>query len=170
MHINFRKWLSYNPDTGVFIWLKTSGKGYRGLPAGTKTPKGYITIRVRGRMILAHRLAWWFQYGRFPKQYIDHINGIGTDNRILNLREASNAQNLANRGPQRNSSSGIKGVYWFAPQQCWKAQIVVNRQNIFLGYFNSKEEAAIARHDAEKKYHGEFQWQNRGAPTLAWAP
>jgi hypothetical protein len=129
--IDFRDWLSYDPATGIFRWLKTSGKGYAGAVAGTPHPKGYLQIAVRGERVLAHRLAWWFCYGEWPETQIDHKNADKTDNRIDNLREATNTQNHANRGAQRNSTSGIKGVYWWKPGQKWRAQIsVANRSRI----------------------------------------
>jgi len=106
--------------------------------------------------------------GRARRNRFDHINGDKADNRVCNLREATNQQNHANRGAQRNSTSGVKGVYWFKPQQKWKAQICVNKRSIVLGYFATKEEAITARKAAEDKYHG--HWKHEGAPTLAYGP
>lgn len=155
--MNFREWLSYEPTTGIFRWLKmSSNKAPVGTIAGASHCKGYISIKVRGHTVLAHRLAWWFHYGAFPKNQIDHINCDKTDNRIANLREATNAQNHANRGAQRNNTSGIKGVYWFKPQKAWKAQIVVNGKSIHLGCFKTKDEAANARRAGEKLHQKEF--------------
>lgn len=162
------EWISYNATNGQFTWLKTSGKGYAGAIAGTPQAKGYIAISIRGRQFLAHRLAWLFVHGDLPTKQIDHINGVKTDNRIANLRLATNMQNHANRGAQRNSTSGVKGVYWFKPQQKWKAQIQVNGKAIVLGYFASKDAAIAARLEGEKKYQGEFA--HRGPPTLAYGP
>ena len=169
MNINdLREWISYNPATGDFTWIKTSGKGRVGSLAGTPHPKGYVAISVRRRQFLAHRLAWMFTHNEFPAVQIDHRNGIKTDNRIENLRLATNAQNHANRGAQCNSTSGVKGVYWFKPQGKWKAQIQVMGKSITIGYFDCKSDAVAARLRAEDKYQGEFRHQ--GAPTLAYAP
>jgi hypothetical protein len=92
-----------------------SGKGYVGQIAGTLTVKDYVLITVRGHQITAHRLAWWFVHERRPTHQIDHINQIKSDNRIANMREATNAQNHCNRGAQRNSTTKVKGVYWYKP-------------------------------------------------------
>lgn len=163
-----RSLLSYDEQTGQFTWLRTIGKGYVGAVAGTPHAKGYVNIRIKGVNYLAHRLAWLFVHGETPNTQIDHINGDKSDNRISNLRLATNTQNHANRGAQRNSTSGIKGVYWFKPQQKWKAQIQVNGKAIVIGYFANKADAIAARREAERKYQGEFA--HEGAPTLAYAP
>lgn len=162
------EWLAYSPETGQFTWLRTSGKGYAGQIAGTRHAKGYISISVRGRMMLAHRLAWFFANGTWPSKQIDHINGDKADNRIVNLREATNAQNHCNRGAQKNSSTGVKGVYWFKPNRRWKAQIVVNGRSIVLGYFNDFDAAVRCRKEADKKYQG--VWKHEGPPTIGYAP
>ncbi len=161
-----KRWVSYDPETGSFIWLKTSGKGRVGQIAGTRHIKGYITVTVCGHRILAHRLAWWFVHGGWPAHQIDHINGKKADNRIVNLREATNAQNHCNRGAQKNSSTGVKGVYWFKPNRQWKAQIVVNGKSIVLGYFDDFKSAVRSRKDAEEEYQG--SWRHEGPPTIAY--
>ena len=162
------EWLAYSPETGEFTWLKTSGKGYAGRIAGTRHAKGYITISVRGRMMLAHRVAWLFVNGKWPSQQIDHVNGDKADNRIANLREATNAQNHCNRGPQKNNTSGVKGVYWFKPNRQWKAQIQVGGKQITLGYFHEFDAAVRCRKEAERKYQGD--WQHKGPPTISYGP
>lgn len=164
---DLKSWVSYNRDTGQFTWLKTSGKGYVGAAAGTMF-KGYVMITIRGKHVLAHRLAWFFEYGRWPAHQIDHINGVKDDNRITNLREATNAQNHCNRGPQKNSTSGVKGVYWFKPDQRWKAQIVVRGKCMVLGYFRNFDDAVRCRKEAEEKYQGEWR-HNESLPVTRYA-
>ncbi|WGR74304.1 MULTISPECIES: HNH endonuclease signature motif containing protein [unclassified Bradyrhizobium] len=163
-----RAWLSYDSETGQFTWLKVSGKSRVGAIAGTPHAKGYVTIGIKRKQHLAHRLAWAFHYGEWPDRQVDHKNGNKADNRIDNLRLATNQQNHANRGAQKNSTSGVKGVYWFKPQQKWKAQIQVAGKAIVIGYFDKKDDAIAARREAEKQYQGEFA--HEGAPTLAYAP
>jgi len=162
------EWVSYDPDTGIFRWKKTSGRGYAGEVAGGAHSKGYLYITIRGVPYLAHRLAWYLTHGSFPRQQIDHKNGDKRDNRIVNLRLATNQQNHANRGPQRNSSTGVKGVYWFKPNRQWKAQICVSGKSIVLGYFHDFDDAVRCRKAAELKYHGD--WKHEGPATVAYGP
>lgn len=138
--------INYNPDTGIFTW-KFSVKRMRDKIAGTKTKKGYIAIHVRKRRYYAHRLAWFYMTGEWPKEIIDHENNIQDDNRWVNLREATNAQNLRNRGKSKNNTTGYKGIH-------------KNRNGymvrICIGTYKSLEEAAVIYKKAIKVYHGEF--------------
>ena len=127
-------------------------------------------IGVKQRSFVVHRLVLEAFAGDpvGDRKYANHINGIKTDNRIINLREATNAQNHCNRGPQKNNTSGVKGVYWFKPNRQWKAQIVVNGQSIVLGYFTDFDAAVRCRKDAESKYQGD--WKHEGPPTIGYGP
>ena len=73
---------------------------------------GYKVGSVFSKRLLAHRVAWAIYYGVWPEDCIDHINGDRSDNRISNLRDANKSTNGMNRGPQRNNSSGMKGIYF----------------------------------------------------------
>lgn len=85
---------------------------------------------------------------------VDHINGDTLDNRKCNLRVCTSAENIRNRKLHKNSISGYKGVR--KQGKNWRATIRANDKRIFLGVFNTKEEAAAAYNEASKKYHGEF--------------
>lgn len=92
-----RELLTYDPETGEFRWRYTRGCRARGQIAGTVTCLGYLTIAIDGRKYKAHRLAWLHVHGEWPYPEIDHINRIKLDNRLVNLRRATRAENNANR-------------------------------------------------------------------------
>ena len=145
--------LDYDPDTGLFRWkIKPCKNVDIGDIAGTNRD-GYIVIGVNRKQYRAHRLAWLYMTGSWPLNQIDHINRIKNDNRISNLREATQQKNNFNLGGAKNNTSGYKGVTWYEPSKKWKAQIGVNGKNIHLGYFIDPLEASEAYQKAKEKYH-----------------
>lgn len=120
--------------------------------------QNYIVCRRKTNTLL-HRLIMNAQ----PGEEVDHINHNTVDNRKENLRICSSSQNKMNKGPSKISTSGIRGVYWYSNQQKWSAELVYNGQKIFLGLFDSKEEAARVRKEAEKIYYKEFQYKGGDA-------
>lgn len=91
-----------------------------------------------------------------PKLLTDHIDGNKLNNQRNNLRICTQAENLQNSPKRKTNKSGYKGVCWFKPQQTWKTEITHNRKQIFLGYFKTKEEAALAYNNAAIKLHNKF--------------
>ena len=91
-----------------------------------------------------------------PTDTSDHANGNGLDNRRINLRICTDAQNNMNRGLSKSNTSGFKGVCWDKQYRMWRAQIHINKTRIRIGRFEDKEKAAIAYNEAAIKYHGEF--------------
>lgn len=105
-----REYLEYNPNSGEFHWIKSPKNGINiGSLAGTKTGR-YKTIHFKGHQYYTHKLAWYFSFGIYPTEVVDHINQNTFDNRIINLRIASTTQNAANKPKRRDNSSGITGV------------------------------------------------------------
>ena len=121
--------------------------------SGSITKKGYVRIKIYGRIYQAHRLVWMYSFGVWPKDQIDHINQIKFDNRICNLRESNSSLNQQNKGLQINNSSGFKGVYWTKSASKWRAIITFNSLDIHLGYFTNLNDAIAARKQAEEQYH-----------------
>jgi hypothetical protein len=150
-----RELLAYDPETGVFTWRVGNRRNVvPGQRAGCPDTGGYLLIRVAGRLVAAHRLAWLYVHGEWPSEQVDHINSVKTDNRICNLRLATRAQNMRNMGLRRSNTSGFKGAWKHGKR--WKSVIMVDRRRIHLGCFDTPEEAHAAYCDAAEKYHGVF--------------
>jgi len=156
--------LHYDPDTGIFTWRVGRGGMRVGDKAGgittTATGKSYIVIGIDGKDYKAHRLSWLFIHGKFPSGQIDHENGNGLDNRLVNLRDVTPSENQKNARLRSNNTSGTCGVYWYKPYRKWKALIQVNSKSKHLGYFEDIQDAIATRKEAENE-HGYHQ--NHGA-------
>lgn len=123
--------VSYDPMTGLFInrvnrWKKARAGELSGHRRKNQAGVEYAHITINGRCYVAHQLAWLYVYGKFHDGQIDHINGIGTDNRISNLRECDQSQNMENLGPRKNNPSGFLGVFFDKTQRKWVASIKKN--------------------------------------------
>ena len=153
-----RSVLHYEPETGIFTWkVSTSRRVKVGDVAGSPDGRGYLQISVRSRLHRAHRLAWLYVYGVWPKDQIDHINRNRPDNRIANLRDVSHKQNGQNASKPSNNTSGYQGLCWYKRDSKWLASITHNYKQIHLGYFTNIEEALSARKAAEKLYWADTQ-------------
>ena len=102
---------------------------------------------------MAHRLAWLYVHGVWPKDQIDHINHVKTDNRMVNLREVTRSENQKNRTLNVGSKSGVAGVRWRKQMGKWESNIRVNGKDLYLGCYASKEKA-IARREMANILHG----------------
>lgn len=148
-----REVLAYDPETGVFTWKIGTARGRPGERAGAVSSIGYRYVAVDGRRYLAHRLAWFYVHGEWPRDQIDHINGKRDDNAISNLREATNAQNQRNSAGKINST-GFRGITKKGNR--FRASITVDNRVHFLGSFKTAEEAHAAYLEARAKHHGAF--------------
>lgn len=150
-----RSVLSYNSETGEFRWLETRRRGHIGKAAGCISKQsGYVLIKIDGKLYMAHRLAWLHAHGCWPSNRTDHVNGVRSDNRLSNLREANPSQNGANRRLTERNSLGLKGVSRRYGK--YRATIIKDYKQIFLGSFDSPEDAHRAYVDAAKRLYGEF--------------
>jgi HNH endonuclease len=147
---NLRELLHYDPDTGQFQWASTAPRSCAGKLAGSRDKRGYVFITIKRRRYFAHRLAWLYVYGKWPNRGLDHINCAKTDNRISNLRLATDSQQQANTKP-RPGRQRKKGVTYIRGK--WQAVI---RKSYYLGLFETEEEAHRVYASAAKTLFGEF--------------
>ena len=143
----------YNPDTGVFTRKVKVKHQPAGTVVGTVGTRGYLQCNVDGKPYKMHRLAWLYVYGAWPIGEIDHINHNTSDNRLINLRDVTCAQNHQNRARQTKSASGYLGVTWHKRDKRWQAQIEVDGVSKHLGYYKSLPDALAAREQAERQHH-----------------
>jgi hypothetical protein len=149
--------LSYDPATGLFVWKISLGwKGAVGKEAGTPHQRGYISIMIDQKLYLAHRLAWFYITGQWPKNRVDHKDCDRANNRFENLREATNSQNNQNRRKRAGCRSRFKGVSWHVRDRMWEARIKLNRETIRLGLYKTEEDAHAAYCDAARKMFGDY--------------
>lgn len=127
---------------------------------GSLNQRGYLEqwIIVDGvrQRYLVHRLIWKLYYGEDPIELIDHVDNNKINNRIENLRECNNKQNIHNNKKRVNNTSGYKGVCWVKDKQKFKARIKVDGKDLHLGYFDNPEEAHKVYCEASIKHHKEF--------------
>lgn len=157
------KRLEYRPDTGELLWLPRAESEFEGLAyAPARHAKSWNTKNA-GRPALAslmsngyrhgmfdcvdflqHRVIWKLWHGTEP-DFIDHINGQRSDNRIGNLRSLTYTMNMRNRRISSNNTSGCPGVYFDAKAQRWAVQIEVDGEVRYIGRWRDKGDAIAAR-------------------------
>ena len=148
------EWLSYDTINGNFYWIKSPCNGIKinDIAGHIDESKKYVIISLRGRHYYGHVLAWFYVYGVWTK--IDHKNRIGVNNWISNLRPATAQQNNRNQSIRIDNMLGVKGVTRSGNK--YVARIHVDGHSLYLGTFNTIEEASCARSKAEIKHFGEF--------------
>jgi hypothetical protein len=160
-HERLKELLSYDPETGIFTWKVTRGWVKAGDEAGSVFNNDYVRIGIDEKFYKRSRLAWFYVHGVWPKELIDHKNGVKSDDRLSNLREATKAENNRNAQRFKKNATGLRGVHWRKNIGRWEARIRNGNGNIYLGYFQTKEEAHKAYCEASAKLHGEFSCLNR---------
>lgn len=167
-----RKLLRYEPDTGKLFWLERGpewfshcerprhertrwNNRFAGQEALTATnARGYKigSVRVAGLSNLsAHRAAWALYHGVWPNGMLDHANGDKTDNRLENLSVVDKFGNARNQKRHSRNTSGVNGVHWCKARNRWQATIFANGVTTYLGNFKCKDEATLARSQAEAR-------------------
>lgn len=140
-----KKVVRYDPETGVFTRIVSAGNRRHGSAVGSLNQKGYLEGSVCGHLVKLHRLAWFYTYGSWPKDQIDHINGVKDDNRIANLRDCDTSTNCLNQvGARRNNALGLQGVHKIPKTGRFRVSCTVNGVRHNLGVYADQNIAASA--------------------------
>ena len=149
--------LVYDPDTGIFTRVAPSSTRVRaGDVAGhTVNGSGYVAVGFAGKRYLAHRLAWFYVYGRFPDGSLDHINGVRHDNRIANLREATTRENSWNMANHRTGDTPC-----VRPRRNgFDVVVSIGGKRRYIGHYQSRDEAKSVVKNALAEFEGGDAWQ-----------
>lgn len=159
-----RQLISYNENTGEAFWRwrdisyfpderaqKIWNTRFANQKIGRLGSGGYLYVTIFKQVYLLHRVVYAIKHGEYP-QTTDHINGDKADNRAVNLRSVTNAENGRNSKRSTRNTSGHVGVGWAKADKRWWAAIKVDYKRIGLGQFKTKEEAIMARRKAEIEY------------------
>lgn len=141
--------LAYDKETGEFFGRNQTA------PVGRMHNKGYWRITHSNKCYLAHRLAWFFCNGKWPKE-IDHIDNNKLNNAISNLREVTHQLNQLNMPIRSNNTSGVKGVNWDKNRKRWRARVIINGKYFTAGHFKDLADAEVAIRALRERVHGEF--------------
>jgi hypothetical protein len=150
--ILLKEWFDYHED-GYLTWKKCKARRIKsGTRAGYYRKDGYYVVNFLGKPHLGHRLIFAWHYGYLP-ELIDHEDRDNTNNKINNLKESNKSLNGLNRGEPINNTSGRKGVFWGNKWGKWTARYKEYKgKYLFLGYFDSFEDAVKARQEKEDFY------------------
>ena len=148
---------TYDPETGLFCRIYRTANSTNMLPTvGSINSIGYATLFIEGRNMYAHRLAWLYMTGRWPTHQIDHANMVRSDNRWVNLRDATRSQNHANKHKMPFNRSGLKGVGWHKQAGAWRSRIMHNGKDMSLGLYDCPAAAHFAYIVAADKLQQQF--------------
>ena len=156
-----RSILDYDPETGIFVWKVRDIEGswnsnWAGTEAGYSRKDGYLVISFKGKIWYAHRLAWLIMTGEMPESEIDHEDTNPKNCKWKNLRIATPIQNNANKGKNKNNTSGFKGVFFSKEKNKWMGQLKHNGKSYWCGYHDSPEAAHSAYVKKSNELNGEF--------------
>lgn len=163
---DLREWFSYDPETGIFRWIKRpkigGGSAKVGDVAGSVNSKGRRVLWLKKKRIYCGRAAYIMTHGDIPDNaLVDHIDGDTGNDRIANLRLASSVQNTWNR---IGAGLMLKGVSVDA-RGAFKARIDIgDGKKLNLGTWKTAEEAHAAYMGAAAILHGDYWMGNR--PTF----
>lgn len=157
--------LEYKAESGELFWKKEARGGFKnsvvmhrpGDQAGCARPDGRVVVRINGSLYMRYRVSWLLSTGAWPIGEIDHINGNSADDRLSNLRDVPrrvNQQNIRS-ALMGKKSTNMLGVYKNKPGRSkpWRAAINQEGKQVYLGAFDTEEEAHEAYLKAKRTIH-----------------
>ena len=180
--MNWHTYFIYDHVTGNLIWKRrplehfayeqamlmwnTRYSGKVAGSVGSVNEYGHRTVSVDRKRVLIHRVIWEMHNSPIPeKMKVDHIDGNATNNRIENLRLATNSENSMNSRMKKNNTSGYKGVSYRKDSGKWRASIRKGDRQITIGDFKTPKEAHYAYVEAAKTLHGAVSYTHLTLPT-----
>ena len=146
----------HDPLTGWMIRRVTvNPRAKKGAVAGSVDGQGHLHVMISGKFYQLHQLVWMYHFDCFAYPGLDHINRVKVDNRLENLRPATQQQQNTNSGSRRNSASKYKGVSRHTNGR-WQAQTKLNGVQKHFGLFDTEEEAHAVYCAFMVKHHGEY--------------
>jgi len=149
--VRLRARYTYHPETGLFTHKITNSRcRVGGIAGGLK--RGYVAISLYGVYFSAHRLAWLYMTGEWPKGMIDHINGDRADNRFENLRDVSRSVN--NQNQKRAHRTSVTGLLGVKPKgNFFESYINLDKKRLYLGRYRTAQEAHAAYLKKKREIH-----------------
>lgn len=145
----------YYKDGNLYWKKKMSTRLLAGTKVGCQDTNGRLRFNHKKKNYSVHRVIYLMHHNTLPA-VLDHIDGNCLNNRIENLREASQMQNMWNQKISKNNKSGVKGVCWNAHIKKWQAQCMVNGKRHNIGFFNDLNDAKSRLEQFRLTNHGKF--------------
>lgn len=156
--------LRFDNERCEWIALVSRGRIEPGEVVGRVSSSGYLQLIIKGKFYQSSHLSWLYHKGKWPEMRLDHIDQNTLNDRIDNLREATNSQNAANRGLRADNTSGVRGVSHSVHRlrsKPWEAHITVDGVSK-QAYFKTREEAIAQRQEWEREAWGDFNPKKGG--------
>lgn len=142
----------FKNNRGHAIWTAQNSGKKAGSTITTNRGKKYSKISISKAHYYSHRIAIIMSgFDLSTDQEVDHINGDGSDNRIVNLRVVTRSENNINKRMMSTNKSGVTGVSFLNREKKWRARISKGGKELTLGVFNNFDDAVKARRVAEVK-------------------
>ena len=142
--------------------FQTTNGTYAGKPAGcikesNRTSPGFV-VRINYRLYTVHRVVYsiFNNIELSADLQVDHIDGVRQNNHPHNLREATQTENLSNRGKTKANTSGHKCVFWCKIMSAWYGKVVVNKVAYRTDYSAVIDEVVVSVQKLREKVHGKF--------------